>query len=176
MDYVEVLKARVPDYAKDVRLNLEACLARSSLPVGEAMGAAVAAAYAARSPELVQLFLHAGVLSAEEQQAALSAAAVMAMTNVYYSYVDMVGDAEVKTMPAQLRMNAYQNHGGVDKRRFELYALAASVVGKCKFCVASHAEVLKQEGLNSTQLRDVGRIAAVVQAAAQVLQQHPLAA
>ena len=57
-----------------------------------------------------------------------------------------------------------------DKRRFEMYALAASIVGKCHFCVSSHYALLKNEqGMSAQQLRDVGRIAAVVSAAANVL-------
>ena len=66
-------------------------------------------------------------------------------------------------------MNAYATHGGVEKKKFEAYALAASIVGKCHFCVQSHYELLKKEGLTTQQLRDIGRIAAVVNAAAQVL-------
>jgi alkyl hydroperoxide reductase subunit D len=42
-------------------------------------------------------------------------------------------------------------------------------VGKCHFCVKSHYELLKKEGLTTQQLRDIGRIAAVVNAAAQAL-------
>lgn len=169
MEFLEPIKTRIPDFAKDVRLNLDGAILRSSLTPQDAVGAALAAAFAAKSAELVAAFKASGVLSPEEEHAALSAAAVMGMTNVYYSYVDMANDADLKTLPAQIRMNAYQNHGGVDKRRFELYALSASAVGKCKFCVASHADVLKQEGMNATALRDIGRIAAVVNAAAQVL-------
>lgn len=66
-------------------------------------------------------------------------------------------------------MNAYASHGGVSKAKFEACALAASIVGKCHFCVQSHYGLLKQEGWTKQQLRDIGRIAAVVNAAAQVL-------
>jgi len=94
----------------------------------------------------------------------------MGMNNTWYPYVDMTGDAELKTQPAQLRMNAYANSGGVEKRRFEMWALSASIIGKCHFCIKSHYELLKtQEGMSAQQLRDVGRIAAVVNAAAQVI-------
>jgi len=48
----------------------------------------------------------------------------------------------------------------------ELYALGASLVGKCHHCVQSHDALLKQEGMSVEQLRDVGRIAAAVAAAA----------
>ena len=66
-------------------------------------------------------------------------------------------------------MNAYATLGGVEKKKFEAYALAASIVGKCHFCVQSHYALLKKEGYTVQQLRDIGRIAAVVNAAAQVL-------
>jgi alkyl hydroperoxide reductase subunit D len=93
----------------------------------------------------------------------------MGMNNVWYPYLEMADDTDLKGQAAQLRMNAYANHGGVDKRRFEMYALAASIIGKCEFCVKSHFELLKKEGMSSQQLRDVGRIAATVNAAAQVI-------
>lgn len=106
---------------------------------------------------------------AGDANAALTAAALMGMNNVWYPYVEMADDADLKTQRAELRMNAYATHGGVDKRRFELFALAASIVGKCHFCVASHYKTLKEIGMSAVQLRDVGRIAAAVNAAAQVL-------
>ena len=68
-----------------------------------------------------------------------------------------------------ISLSAHATHGGVDKRRFEMYALGASIIGKCHFCVRSHFDNLKQEGLSTQQLRDIGRIAAVINAAAQVI-------
>jgi alkyl hydroperoxide reductase subunit D len=169
MEFLNHIKARVPDYAKDLRLNLEAVIARSALAPNEALGAALAAAYAAKSTTLVEAIRGSGAIPAEDEHAALTAAALMGMTNVWYSYVDLAEDAELKTQRAELRMQAYQTHGGVDNRRFELYALAASIVGKCRSCIASHFANLKQEGMSATQLRDIGRIAAVIQAVALVL-------
>lgn len=52
----------------------------------------------------------------------------------------------------------------------ELYALAASIVGKCHFCVQSHYALLKQGGMSVDQLRDAGRIAAVIAAAANAIE------
>jgi alkyl hydroperoxide reductase subunit D len=47
--------------------------------------------------------------------------------------------------------------------------LAASIVGKCHFCVKAHYETLKQEGYTVENLRDIGRIAAVMNSVAKVL-------
>lgn len=169
MDFLNAIKERIPDHAKDVRLNLDGAIARSSLEPADAVGAALAAAYAAKSKPLVELIRGSGALSETDAKAALTAAALMGMNNVWYPYVEMTGDDELKTQRAELRMNAYATHGGVDKRRFELYALAASAIGKCHFCVASHYKLLKETGMSVVQLRDVGRIAAVIAAAANVL-------
>ena len=167
MDFITPVVQQLPDTAKDIRLNLDSVLSRSSLAPEDALGVALAAAFAAGSAQLLQA-LKSGTPPAEAQ-AALTAAALMGMNNVWYPFVEMAGDEELKTMRPELRMNAYATHGGVSKAKFEAYALAASIVGKCHFCVKSHYELLKKEGWTTQQLRDVGRIAAVINATAQVL-------
>ncbi|MGB3289823.1 MAG: carboxymuconolactone decarboxylase family protein [Burkholderiaceae bacterium] len=167
MELLAPIKALIPDWAKDIRLNLDGAIARSSLKPEDAVGAALAAAYAARSPVLMDAFKSG--LSAGDVHGVLTAAALMGMNNTYYPYTEMAQDEQLKTLPAQLRMNAYASHGGVEPGRFELFALAASIVGKCHFCVGSHYQNLKKSGYTLEQLRDVGRIAAVVNAAAQAL-------
>ena len=163
MEWLQTINDRIPDYAKDLRLNFDAVLSRSSLAPAEAVGAALAAAFAARSAPLVEALREAPLLDATHAKAALTAAALMGMNNVWYPFVEMAADPELKTVRPELRMNAYATHGGVERKRFELYALAASVVGKCEFCIQSHARLLREAGFSTEQLRDVGsarRIAA----------------
>jgi alkyl hydroperoxide reductase subunit D len=167
MEFLNAIKDKIPDYAKDIRLNLDGVIARSSLAPEDALGVALAAAFAAKSQPLVEAFK--ANTPAAEANAALVAAALMGMNNAWYPFVEMADDEELKTMRAELRMNAYASSGGVEKKKFEAYALAASIIGKCHFCVKSHYDLLKKEGLTTQQLRDIGRIAAVVNAAAQVL-------
>jgi len=93
----------------------------------------------------------------------------MSMNNTWYPYVEMAEDANLKGLPAQLRMNAITTHGGTTKERFEAYSLAASIVGKCEFCVSAHYNGLKKMGYTVEQLRDIGRIAAVMNSVAKVL-------
>lgn len=170
MEFLQTLKSRIPDYAKDIRLNLDGTIARSSLEGNDAVGVALAAAFAAKSKVLSDAIRNAGVLSPEEVNGALTAAALMGMNNVWYPYVEMADDSDLAQQKAELRMNAYASNGGVDKRRFEMYALAASIIGKCHFCIKSHYDLLKNhQGMSAQQLRDVGRIAAVINAAAQVI-------
>ena len=49
---LESLNARLPDYAKDLRLNIGTVLSAPALTPRQACGAALASAIAARNPEV----------------------------------------------------------------------------------------------------------------------------
>ena len=167
--WVDALKEQsIPEYAKDTRLNIDAVIKRSTLPTEEAEAVALAAAFSTGNSKF-WTWLHSQLGNRVEADAALTAASLMAMNNTWYPYVEMADDANLKGLPAQLRMNAISTHGGTTKARFEAYSLAASIVGKCHFCVKAHYETLKQEGYTVEQLRDIGRIASVINATSKVL-------
>jgi alkyl hydroperoxide reductase subunit D len=168
MSWVNEIKEALPEYAKDIKLNLDSVINRSTLDVNVANGCALSAAMATGNGKLVA-FIQSDVADTKERDAALTAASLMAMTNVWYPYVEMANDDRLKGLPAQLRMNAIATHGGTSKVNFEAYSLAASIVGKCHFCVSAHYSTLKQEGYTVEQLRDIGRIAAVITSVAKVL-------
>ena len=165
MSWVDDVKNSIPDHAKDIKLNLDSVINRSGLDDVDAHACALAAAIASSNGELAYEIQHNGPLrGTDEREAAKTAAALMAMNNVYYPFVEMTGEEELKKSPAGLRMNAYATHGGVTKKKFEMYALSASIVGKCHFCVKSHYDILKKEGMTVQQLQSVARIASVVAA------------
>ena len=168
MIWVDTIKDALPEYAKDVKLNLDAVLLRSSLHPVIAHGCAVAAAMATGNGKLLSVIEQAMEDDAE-CNAALIAATIMAQNNVWYPYVEMADDPALKGLPAGLRMNGIVNHGGVSKINFESYSLAASIVGKCHFCVKAHYDTLKKEGMTVERLRDIGRFAAVINSVAKVL-------
>ena len=168
MSWVDQVKEALPDYAKDTKLNLDAVIKRSSISEDLASACALAAAFATGNGKLVS-FIQSNIVDEKERDAALAAASIMAMTNTWYPYVEMADDENLKGLPAQIRMNAIASHGGTTKSNFEAFSLAASIVGKCHFCVKAHYETLKKEGYTVEQLRDIGRIAAVMNSVAKVL-------
>lgn len=168
MTWVDQLKDSLPEYAKDIKLNLDAVINRSSVDSDHATYLAVASAFATGNSKLLA-FIVANVTDETEKNAALTAGSLMAQNNVWYPYVEMADDSSLKGLPAQLRMNSITSHGGTTKAKFEAYSLAASIIGKCHFCVKAHYETLKQEGYSVEQLRDIGRIASVINAVAKVL-------
>lgn len=156
-----------PDYAKDVKLTLSGAMQSDTLSPVQRHAVALAAAVSAGHPCLDE-FLNVSELDEVSKNGALAAAAVMGMTNVWYSYVKMSKDAELANEKPMIRMMAYQNHGGADPFLFEMCALGASIVGKCENCISSHVSELRKQGVSSAQLRDIGRIAAAVKASALV--------
>ena len=56
MEFLDRIKEQIPDYAKDIRLNLDGVIGRSSLAPEDALGVALASAYAARSKPLIDAF------------------------------------------------------------------------------------------------------------------------
>lgn len=170
MNWVDQLKEGLPDYAKDTKLNLDSVIKRSTLDPLEAQCIALAAVFATGNSKLwTWISTQIAGSGDSDVAAAITAASLMAMNNVWYPYVEMANDEQLKGLPAQLRMNAIATHGGTTKARFEAYSLAASIVGKCEFCVKAHYNSLKELGYSVEQLRDIGRIAAVMTAVSRVM-------
>jgi alkyl hydroperoxide reductase subunit D len=163
------LKTRLPDYAKDLKLNLGTLAAEPSLSVQQRAGTFLATALASRNALTTQAIFaeFAPLLSPEAVTAAEAAAAIMGMNNIYYRFTHLVG-GDYATMPAKLRMNVI-GRPGVEKLDFELWCLAVSAVNGCGLCLESHEKVLRQGGVLAEQVQAAVRIAAVVHAVAAVL-------
>ena len=166
--WVDQIKEAIPDYAKDTRLNVDAVIKRSTLDPVVAEACALAAAFATGNTKM-WTWISSQIADETERNAAVTAASLMSSNNVWYPYIEMANDSNLKGLPAQLRMNSISSHGGTTKARFEAYCLAASIVGKCEFCVKAHYDGLKTLGYTVEQLRDVGRIAAVMTAVCRVM-------
>jgi alkyl hydroperoxide reductase subunit D len=166
---IEVLKNRIPDYAKDLRLNLGSLAMDASLTPQQLAGTFVASALASRNAEVTRTIVaeFGAKLSPEALAAAKAAAAIMGMNNVYYRFVHLVG-GDYASMPAKLRMNVI-GRPGVEKTDFELWSLAVSAVNGCGMCLEAHEKIVRHGGLSQEQVQTAVRIAAVVHAVAAVL-------
>ncbi len=168
---VDNLRSAMPDYARDLRLNLGSVMSASRLDPAMAWGSALTAALVSKNARVIQNIAEDAqtVLDETHIRAVKSAAALMSMTNVWYKFTDLIRDDEVKKQPPRLRMNAVLNHGGVDRALFEAWSLAASVVNACGICVNAHASQLNKLGIHAQQVADIARIATVIKAVADTL-------
>ncbi|GAB3153828.1 alkyl hydroperoxide reductase [Micromonospora sonneratiae] len=167
---LDAIKAALPEYAKDIKLNLGSTVGTSTLGVEQAWGTALACAVAARNPVVLREIAAeaAGHLKPEAIEAAKGAAAIMAMNNIYYRAKHLIGDEDYASMPARLRMQII-GKPGVDKGDFELWCLAVSAITGCGVCLESHEKTLRGTGFTREQVHEALRIAAVVHAAAVTL-------
>ncbi|KRR07924.1 alkyl hydroperoxide reductase [Bradyrhizobium jicamae] len=169
--FIEQLKDQIPDFAKDVRINLASMVADETFSPQSKYGLLLATAIATRNPAVTAAMESAAaeVLSPAALTAAKSAASVMAMNNVYYRFAHLASNPEYKRMPARLRMNVIANPG-VDKADFELWSLAVSAINGCGACMDAHEKALQEAGVGSVAIQAAVRFAAIVQSVAVAIE------
>jgi alkyl hydroperoxide reductase subunit D len=89
---LESIRGRLPDYAKDLKLNLGSLASEPVLNQQQRAGTFVASAIASRNAELTAALIaeFGPQLSPEALTAAKAAAAIMGMNNVYYRFTHLV--------------------------------------------------------------------------------------
>ncbi len=167
---LETLKNIMPDYAKDIKLNLSSLANDETLNPQQLWGTMLASALAGRNETVIaQISSEAkDNLSAEAFEAAKAAAAIMAMNNVYYRFVHLSSNKDYQTMQAKLRMNIIGNPG-VEKMDFELWSLAVSAINACGMCIDAHEAQLIEHGISKDQVQTAVRIASVIHAVSAIL-------
>ena len=168
---IENFRQQIPEFAKDIKLNLGAVLEPEGAPdlsQEEIDTIALTCAYSTKSKSLIKIILNhvQAQLTTEQLTAAQVASTIMAMNNVYYRFTHLVSEPEYSKLPAKLRMNAMEKPP-VPTKQFELYCLAVSAINNCGFCMDSHVKKLEKEGLSKVAIQSAIRIAAVINAAAQ---------
>ena len=166
---VENLKSALPDYAKDLKLNLGSISRTTVLNDEQLWGTLLASAAATRNTQvLAEIGAEAADnLSAEAYQAALGAAAVMGMNNVFYRGRGFL-DGKYDDLRPGLRMNIIANPGA-DKANFELWSFAVSAINGCSHCVAAHERTLREAGVEREAILEALKVAAIVSGVAQAL-------
>ncbi len=168
---IDELVSVIPDYAKDLRVNLPNVLRQEELTEQQAWGTAVACAMASRNADVIRTLMSEARqrIPPEALNGAKAAAAVMGMTNVYYRFQHLAGNDRYRTIPARLRMQVIRTHGA-DPVDFEMWCLAASAVNGCGSCIASHEKALREKGATEEKIAAAVRIASVVHAVSIVIE------
>lgn len=170
MPTFEQLRESLPDYAKDLRLNLSSLATDATLNDVQRAGTFIACAIASRNASLTQAIIDefGKFLTPEALNGAKAASAMMGMNNVYYRFLHIADNKEYSKMPARLRMNIIANPG-CDKVDFELWCLAVSAINACGMCIDSHEANLRKHNIAPEVVHTAVRISAVVHATACVL-------
>src|SRR3954468_13012494 len=168
---IETLKAAVPAYARDLRLNLDSILATDLLDEQRLWGAVLACAMTTRSATVIRaVAAEAGHrLKPEAIEAAKAVASRMAIHNVYFRAKHLIGDEAFQGLPARLRRQVTSTPG-VPMVDSELWSVAVSAITGCGVCLESHERSLRGAGVSREVIDEVLRAAAVVHALAVTLE------
>lgn len=171
METLAALRERLPEAAKDIKLNLQSVLSGGVLTQSQRWGVAAAAALASRHPPLTRAILGEARREAGDAVVddAVAAAALMGMNNVFYRFKHRIGKAAYQDKPARLRMNRLAKPA-TNKLDFELFSLAVSAINDCESCVRAHEQAVIDGGLSDDAVVDATRIAATIHAAAVALE------
>lgn len=166
---VENLKAALPEYAKDLKLNLGSISRSSALNEEQLWGTLLASAAATRNTQVLGEIgaEAAAILSSTAYHAALGAAAVMAMNNVFYRGRGFL-EGQYDDLRPGLRMNIIANPG-VDKANFELWSFAVSSINGCSHCMLAHEHTLREAGVDREVVLEALKAAAIVSGVAQAI-------
>lgn len=160
---LDSLMSAIPDHARDLRRNLESVIGGSVLTSQQLWGTVLATAIASRSVVVLrELGPEARArLSGEAYTAAKSAAAAMAVSNVFFRTRHLLSDHTYGELRTGLRMNVLGDHR-VDRVDVELWALAVSAVNGCGACLDSHERVLRAAGVDREVVQEAFKVAAVM--------------
>lgn len=170
MPQIDTLRDRMPDAAKDLKLNIQSVLAGDKLTKDQAYGCAIASAMFLQQRELVEALVAdyrtaPGNDGAAEKDKILddakAAAAIMAMNTIYYRFRHMAKNEKFKTMSPRLRMNR-MSQPATDKATFELMAMSIAALEGCEMCLGAHEASIVKHGLTEEHVHDAVRIAAVI--------------
>jgi alkyl hydroperoxide reductase subunit D len=160
----------IPDYAKDLRLNLSSVVRQPELSERQTWGTALSCAVACRNVRLLEVVQREAERHMDDTalSAAKTAAALMGMTNIFYRFRHLTSNEKYSSIPARLRMQALRTHGS-DPVDFELWCLAVSALNGCAACVDSHERELREKGVGEETITAAVRIASVFHAIAAVM-------
>ncbi|MGH3563584.1 MAG: alkyl hydroperoxide reductase [Mycobacterium sp.] len=166
---IENLKTAIPEYAKDLKLNLGSITRTTELSEEQLWGTLLASAAAAgNSQVLAEIGAEAADnLSGKAYQAALGAASIMGMNNVFYRGRGFLDGAYDDLRPG-LRMNIIGNPG-VDKANFELWCFAVSAINGCSDCLVAHEHTVREAGISRETVLEALKAASIVAGVAQAI-------
>ena len=162
-DIDAVLPPTNSSIARDLKLNLSRFLEEGALSRVEALLTLLALATSVQDAALAgfaRVQLEQFDVTAEQVQEAAESAAIMGMLNTYYRFRHMIGKPDYAN-GAGLRMTSLAKPA-LGKERFEMLALAVSVLNGCENCIRAHEQTLRDAGVGADKVHDLARLAATV--------------
>lgn len=171
MAALDAIREKLPEAAKDLKLNLQAVLRPEQLSAEQTWAIALTSAYFIGHKELKDAILADAIeagLSEAYIDDAKAAASIMGMNTVYYRFRHLMHKDSYNSLPAKLRMMR-MGQPKTDKTNFELLSMACAALAGCGMCLQAHEATLVQHGITESAINDIIRISSVIQGVAIAL-------
>ena len=170
MKELDELRARLPEAARDIKINLQTVLKPGTLSLEQVLGVALACAHTTRCALLIRALESVEGVGEAIKADAHAAAVLMAMNNVYYRSRHLLGGVIAEKSP-RLRMQRMAS--AANRGDFELCCFAVSALAGCPTCLLAHEASCLRHGLSDEHVHEALRIASVINAAAVALACEP---
>lgn len=180
MSTINDIIEELPEYAKDIKLNLEDIFLNEEenglLTKYQLYGVALTAAYFLAHEMLFDslrheakiYFEHDGSGAELEYQACKSAAVSIKMTSVYHNFTSQTLISELRNFPSDLQIPELQNPN-INQVNFYMYCFVSAVLSGCEYCSDVFANKLLKLNINHKTLAYIVKVAAVLKALKTVL-------
>lgn len=166
-NWIESVRDSIPEHAEDIKTNLLYIMENHGLDKVDAHGCAYSAALAASNGGLAfEIEMNSPLfMNDAERAASKAAAALMGMNNTWFPFIEA---CKIELKEPEDTFTYSHNMHGVSVKKFLMYSLAASIVGKCNGSIKTQYDALLSEGLTVDQLKNIGKIAAIVSAIGKI--------
>jgi len=165
------LKENLPNFAKDIRLNLSSLIINSEEDDRLVYGCAYSSALASGNKTLIDIFHNECSIRFDNEfiESVKSTVTIMTLNNIWYKYREAMPNDELRMAPQKMRVNVMRDYAGLDMGLFESLSLCVSAVNGCKFCVSAHSDLLLNNGKTKDYVLNIGRIASTVLATSKAI-------
>ena len=167
---LEKLNESIPEYAKDLKLNLSSALRQIELTESQIWGSVACAVLTLENETLSETLLPEAEekLGKEVLDAIRGITAVMGINNIYYRFTHLVSNKKYSQLPARLRMSALKNPA-LDSKDVELLSTVVSAINGCGICMDSHEKILVEQGVSEEAISAAVRIGAIIKGLSSVV-------
>ena len=169
LDWVEDVKQIIPDYAKDIKENSDDVMNKCyGISREDARYLALSAAYAGGNSSFAQ-FIYNSLDNDLDKNAAVIASTFVKQDTKRIFYNQAINEKEFYDLPSKLKNDLVDSCAGTEKTKFNGYLLSAAIVSESEHHIFKSYNNLKEYGYEIEQLRDIGRIATVVNSVSSLI-------
>lgn len=166
-NWVEMLKASLPEYASELAKNIESVMTDQVLDPVVANACALAAALAAGNGELAfEISMSSELRGNDIREAVAKAVLFESMNANYKAYVNVI---DVPTDSAGFYMDDYKTFGGIEPEKFLLFCFVAAIVNRSEGSIQNKLLWMRKYEVAQGSIQSAARIASVIPAIGKCL-------